>query len=418
MGIFSSLFRNNSSMFSYRLILDIGTEYVKAVIVEFNETERTIVGFGREKQDYKSMDGGAITDINGVIKKARIAIEQASNLTPHQPGEMVCGIAGEFVKGVLISLDSSRHNPGRKITDKELFELVKEGQNDAYQKAVRMAEMETGVSDVKLELIQQSLVEVRVDGYKVKNPCSFQGKNISLTVFYSFAPLVQVGALRTVASELGYRLLGVVAEPFAIASSFMNNDSYEFGAIIIDIGGGTTDIALIRNGGIEGTRMFAMGGRAFTRSLANRLKVSLEEAEDIKLAYSRGEKADNYNDIDRTIKGDLHILFQGIELSLQDLAKGELLPTNLFFCGGGSGLKGLIDGLKKIDLKERLPFSQQPSIRLLYGKDIKSIRDENKLLVGVEHTTPRSLAYYGSVIVVNERRLMNLESQKLQSILY
>jgi cell division protein FtsA len=418
MGFLSSFFTSNRDLFSYRLILDIGTEFVKAAIVEFNNSERTVLGFGREKQDYKSMDGGAITDINGVIRKARSAIEKAGSYTPHQPEEMVCGIAGEFVKGVLISLDSSRRNPGKKIYEKELFELIKEGQEDAYQKAVKMAEMETGVSNVKLELIQQSIVEVKVDGYKVKNPCSFQGKNINMTVFYSFAPLVQVGALRTVASELGYRLVGVVAEPFAIASSFMNNDSYEFGAIIVDIGGGTTDIALIRNGGIEGTRMFAMGGRAFTRSLASKLRIGLEEAEEIKLAYSRGEKIENYTEVDRIIKSDLHILYQGLELSLQDLASGELLPANIFFCGGGSALKGLLDGLKKIDLKQRLPFSQPPAIRHLSGKDIKSIKDENSLLTGVEHTTPRSLAYYGAVIVVNERRLMNLESQRLQSILY
>src|SRR5690554_577841 len=317
MGFFSSLFSGNGNRaFSYRLIMDMGTEYLKAAIIEFNDSERNILGFAKEKQDYKSMDGGAVTDIAAVVKRARKAIKRARSFTPHQPDELVCGIAGEFVKGVLISIDSRRQNSDKRIRHREIFELLKEGQKEAYQRAVKMAESETGVSDIELELIQQSLVEVRVDGYKVKNPRNFQGKNLGLTVFYSFAPLVQVGALSTVAKELGYRLVAVVAEPFAIASSFMNDESYEFGAAIIDIGGGTTDIALIRNGGIEGSRMFAMGGRAFTRSIASKLHISLKEAEQIKLAYSRGEEIENYSEVDRVIKSDLHIMYQGIELSL------------------------------------------------------------------------------------------------------
>lgn len=407
------LSNKEDNYFRYRLVLDIGTEYLKASMVEFNKEEKSIIGFSRVKQDYGNMDGGAITNIGGVVERAREAVLKVKEHTPHQAEEMVCGIAGEFVKGVLLSLDSVREKPDKKINEKEILQIIQEGKSKAYEKAAKMAEMETGLKDVKLELIKKYLVNIKVDGYKVNNPCQFQGKNINLTIFYTFVPLVQLGALHTVARELGCQLLASIPEPLAVAEGIINNESYEFGAIVIDIGGGTTDIALIRNGGIEGTRMFAMGGRAFTRSIASNLNISLREAEKIKLAYSKGEKIKKFDLVDKLIKSDLNILYQGIELSLFELAQGEILPKRIYFSGGGSGLKGLIHGLNELHLNKRLPFGQNPVIKILKGSDIKDIVDEHDLLEEVEHTTPRALAYYGSKFIYDERSMINLESQRL-----
>ncbi|MFW6022203.1 MAG: cell division FtsA domain-containing protein [Halanaerobiaceae bacterium] len=417
MSIFDRFFNRNKSdqdYFQYRLVLDIGTEYLKASMIEFNKSERSIIAFGRVRQDYGNMDGGAITNIDGVSRKAREAVDMLRDFTPHHADEMVCGIAGEFVKGVLLSLDFPREKPGKKIDSREIEKIIDEGKEKAYKKAAKMAEMETGIDNVKLELIQYNIVEIRVDGYKVKNPYQFQGQNLNIIVFYTYAPLVQMGALRTIARDMGCELVATMPEPLAVAEGILTtNESYEFGAVIIDIGGGTTDIAMIRNGGIEGTRMFAMGGRAFTRTLASNLNITLEKAEKIKLAYSSGETVENFKKVDKLIKSDLHILYQGIELSLQELADGELLPGHIYFCGGGSGLKGLISGFQNINLVEKLPIGRQPVIDVLRGIDIDDINDEHGLLTEVEYTTPRALAYFGSRFFNEERRLINLESQRV-----
>lgn len=414
MNFLNRLFSNKEDdYFRYRLVLDIGTEYLKASLLEYNKREKNIIGFSRVKQDYGNMEGGAITNIGGVIDRTKEALLKIKEFSPHQARQMLCGIAGEFVKGVLLSLDIVRVKPDKKIEDREISQLIRDGKEKAYEKAVKMAEMETGIKDVKLELIQTNVVEIKVDGYRVNDPHQFQGKNINISVFYTFVPLVQLGALHTVAGKMGCELVGVIPEPLAVAEGILNAESYEFGAIIIDIGGGTTDIALIRNGGIEGTRMFAMGGRAFTRSIAADLNISLKEAETLKLAYSGGEEVKEFERIDKLIKADLNIIYQGIELSLLELAQGELLPKRIYFCGGGSGLKGLISGFQELNLVKRLPFGQKPIVELLSGKDIKGIQDEHSLLEGVEYTTPRALAYCGAKSVSDERRMINLESQRL-----
>lgn len=414
MKLFNKIFNyQEEESFRYRLVMDVGTEFLKMAMVEFNHQERNIISFARVKQDYGNMDGGAITNIEGVSLKAREALEEIRDHTPHQALDMMAGLAGEFVKGILISYDIAREKVNKKISKKELESIMNAGKEKAYQKALKMAELETGIKDVELELIHYNLVEIKVDGYKVNNPEQFQGKNIRVLAFYTFAPLVQIGALRTIARNLGLSLIGIVPEPLAIANSILNTESYEFGAIIIDIGGGTTDIALIRNGGIEGSRMFAMGGRSFTRTLASNFNISLEEAEELKLAYSIGESCKNYNRIDKLVKSDLNILYQGIELSLKDMAQGEVLPRNIYFCGGGSALKGLVSGFENLKIEDSLPFGQKVFIEMLDAVEIKAIIDIHKFMQGIQFTTPKALAYCASKLNTKERSVIDFESQIL-----
>src|SRR4029078_7725082 len=92
-------------------------------------------------------------------------------------------------------------------------------------------------------------------------------------IFSACSPLVHLGALQTVASQLDLELLEIVAEPYAVARVLGSDQARQGGALLVGVAGGTTDVALVRQGGIEGTRMFALGGRAFTKSLADRLEL-------------------------------------------------------------------------------------------------------------------------------------------------
>lgn len=160
------------------------------------------------------------------------------------------------------------------------------------------------------------------------------------------------------------------------------------------------------------------GGRAFTRTLAKNLGISMRDAEKLKLEYSRGKRVKNYEVTRKLIKKDMDILYQGIELSLLEMSRGEVLPQKIYFCGGGSALKGLIEGFKKRPLEETLPFSHRPGIHLLKGNELDSIRDANKYLQGSEHVTPRSLAIYGTEIESKERGRFGFGNKGIQGILH
>ena len=140
------------------------------------------------------------------------------------------------------------------------------------------------------------------------------------------------------ASQLDLELLEIVAEPYAVARVLGSDHIRQAGALFVDVGGGTTDVALVRQGGIEGTRMFALGGRAFTKSLADRLDLPFPRAEALKVDYARGMAVDHAEDVATIIADDVRVWAAGVELVMEELSGGDLLPGRIFLCGGGSRL--------------------------------------------------------------------------------
>src|SRR5437588_13052058 len=210
-------------------------------------------------------------------------------------------------------------------------------QKRALREVQHAMSLELAVPDVDVKLINSAITSVRIDGYLVNNPLDFQGKLMEITVFNTFAPLTHVGALQTIASELDLELVATVAEPYAMARCAATDEVYDFGGIFLDIGGGTTDIALIRNGGVEGTRMFPIGGRVFTKKLAARFGISFADAEAVKLRHSRGQlPAAQAEKVHTVVSRDAEVLVEGIAITLSELARGDRLPTALYLAGGGT----------------------------------------------------------------------------------
>ena len=118
------------------------------------------------------------------------------------------------------------------------------------------------------------------------------------------------------------QLIKVVAEPYAVARSISGEQVGQSGALFIDVGGGTTDVAMVRSGSVEGTRMFALGGRAFTKSLADRLDLSFEDAERIKIDHAQGRAVDRRGRRRRRSSAeDVAVWAAGIELVLEEFGK-------------------------------------------------------------------------------------------------
>jgi len=252
---------------------------------------------------------------------------------------------------------------------------------------------ETGQSEIDVRLINAAVVDVKIDGYRVTNPLEFQGKEVSISVFNAYAPMVHLGALQSIASELGLDLLSIVAEPYAVARCMGMEDASEFSAIFIDVGGGTTDLAVVREGGIEGAKMFALGGRAFTKRIASELGLSFQEAEKIKIKYSQNDVSLNIaRKIEGILKNDCEVWLAGVELSLGEFSSSDLLPSKILICGGGSKLLGIKKVLEGRNWVKNLPFAKKPDINFIYPRDVANIIDSTRQLSETEDVTPMSLA--------------------------
>ena len=375
--------------------LDIGTAYAKAMIIEVQDDVGVVLGTGRHQQSYSHMSDGIVTDIPGVIANCNEALTKAEQsaggiIAP----STVIGIAGELVKGSSITISKQRPQPAKPVAPEELEAIISSAQQKLLKIAKERIAAETGYPNIEVRLTNAAVIAVRIDGQAVSNPIGFRGRHFTLTLFSAFAPLMQLGALETVAQGLDLTLVTIVAEPYALARCLSANASADSGAIFIDIGGGTTDIALVRQGGIEETRMFALGGRTFTRRLAASKGMSVKEAEKLKLSYSNGSvKGNERDEIQNIYASEAQIWMDSVELLVDELAKGELLPPAIYLVGGGSGLPDLRQKLDNFPWTERLPFSRQPIVETIQPNMVTSIVDPNNLLRNAQDITPMALAY-------------------------
>jgi cell division protein FtsA len=339
------------------------------------------------------MQSGAVTDIEGVIQNSALAIKRAEEMAGVRVNQAVIGIAGELVKGATTTIHYERPDPKSRIDTNELHSIIKKVQWQAFEQVRSQLAWETGYSEIDVRLVNAAIVDVKIDGYKVTNPLGFQGKEVTVGVFNAFAPLVHLGALQTIAQDLDLDLLTIAAEPYAVARSVSAAESQEFSGIFIDIGGGTTDIAVVRGGGLEGTRMFALGGRTFTKRLAATEGLSFNDAEELKLAYSSGLlKSEQAKRVKEALQADCEVWLSGVELALSEFKDVDLLPSRILLCGGGSALPEIREALSATGWMRKLPFARAPKISFIEPRDVANIVDETSLLLGSGDITPMGLA--------------------------
>ena len=374
--------------------LDVGTEFAKALVFEIDDRGHGVVrGVGRQRQGLSHMQSGTVADIGAVVDNCAVALQEAEEMAGFRPSAVVIGIAGELVKGFTTTRVEERRRPEQPIAEGELQRLIEGLQREALTTAERTITWETGLPQVDVRLVHAAVTGSTIDGYPVTNPIGFKGRHLQLAVFSAFAPLVHIGALESVAAQLDLELLAIVAEPYAVARCLGGASVVQAGGLFVDVGGGTTDVALVRGGGIEATRMFALGGRAFTKSIAERLDLPFARAESLKIDVARGLAEEQRDDVKRIIAEDVEVWTAGVELVLEELAGGQLLPSRIYLCGGGAGLPEIEAVLRDGRFAKSLPFSRAPEVRLLAPSEVESITDQTALLVDQQDVTPMALAY-------------------------
>ena len=409
MGILDKLSPKEAKIPHY-VALDIGTEFVKALIFKIEDGKGIVVGAGRQRQRLGDMHGGAVTDIAGVVENCSKALDRAEEMAGIVADECIIGIAGELVKGTTTTVHYERLKHTSKIDLTELKNILNKVQWKAFDAARQQLAWETGYSAVDVKLVNASIVDVKIDGYKVTNPVGFQGKDVSIGIFNAFAPMVHLGALQTIAADLGLDLISIAAEPYAVARSVGVDEAGEFNAIFIDIGGGTSDIAVVRNGGLEGTKMFAIGGRSFTKRLSQVLGVSFAKAEEIKLAYAQDmleEKSEKT--VKEALELDAEVWLSGVELSLSEFSNVDLLPSRILLCGGGSALPEIKKVLSGNEWYKDLPFAKKPKVSFIKPEEVTNMVDKTGEIKDQQDVTPLGL---GSLVVD-----MDVEDEVLPSVL-
>jgi cell division protein FtsA len=363
----------------YVVGLDIGTEFVKALIGRVNGDTIEIVGVGRAHQQLSDMQAGAIADISSVVANCDQALSDAEREAGVSVRTAVIGIAGELVKGMTTTVRVTRKQPDKTLDLAEVEKIIKLVQERAEAKAKKQLAWELGGKEVDVRLVNSALVGIEIDGYKVTSPIGFQGRDVVVQLYTAFAPMIHIGALERTAQQLDLDLLAVAAEPFAVARAVIGNDANAtMSAVLMDVGGGTTDIAVVNDGGVQGTKMFGIGGRAYTRAIERELGVSFSRAEELKVSLSNHETPQpKVPAIEGALTKTLDVWTSGVELALSEFtSKLDNLPHRLFLCGGGSSLDMLMDRLEGSDWYADLPFTRKPIVQHIQPEQVVGIIDK------------------------------------------
>ena len=385
---------------NYHLAIDIGTEFVKSAVFKVEEDEVVILGYSRIKQKESSMYAAFIINLQAVIEACDRGVGEAVSQAMDKegdkfviPNDVIIGIAGELVHGVTIMVNVERDNPESKITQKEVDKFVEKVKKYTFSSTVEEISREMGLKASQVIEVNTAINSVYIDGIKVMNPLGYTGNELIYKVFSTFAPKIHLDSINQVAESLNLKLNKIVVEPYSLAVGLRNIKDQDANAIIIDVGGGTTDVALVSNGDIIGTKMFAIGGKVFTKRVQRELGVGYEEAEKIKIDYSNGAASKDVDlKLGKAFEMDISTWLTGVEIALESFNDVKEYPNQIYICGGGALLPEIQEGLMTYPWLQTLNFKKFPKVSFIFPNALSSVLDKTKSATLPMDVTPLALA--------------------------
>lgn len=378
--------------------LDIGTETVKSLLFTMGEYGVSVSRISRIQQQQHAMRSGIITNLDTVLDNCKLSINQLlSNLKPQEyPTKVIMGIAGEYIQGVSIVVNYEREEHFEKeVTKKEQDKIINEVKSQIAVSGKEDLGLRTGLKNEDIEILHITPTGLEIGGMPVNSLIGYKGKDVRLNFYASFAPKTYTEALRKVASSLNFDVLGIVSQPFAVARAHSGGSHTNFSAIFIDIGGGTTDVAIVKHGNVAETQMFAFGGRVFTKELARLTDSDFRHAEQRKIKYSEKElPKEVMRQVQRTMYSTAGLWMRTLKVALESCEDIGPLPTQIYLCGGGALLPDIKQSLMEFPWKKYLPIAVVPKIEMFTPNLLGSVVDNSGELQNLYDITPASLAKF------------------------
>jgi len=380
------------------IALDIGTEVLKAILFDTNAQGVTIKKVARIQQQQNAMSRGIITNLNTVLENCRLALSEITKNVEkdEQPQYTVMGIAGEYVQGVSIIVNYEREDKyDQEVDIKEQQQIINRVHQQILDNGKDDLAKRTGLVNEDIEILHITITGMEIGGISVDSLVGFRGKNVRLNFYASFAPKTYTSALRNVAKTLELEVVGIVSQPFAVARGFSGATTNSFSGIFVDIGGGTTDVAVVDKGSVVDTQMFAFGGRVYTKHIAKELNLDYRHAESRKIKYSEGELEERLEKQIKKITYPISKLWmKTLKSALEVNHELEVFPSRIYLCGGGALLPDIKEVMMEFPWTKLLPFASVPKIEVIYPNKLSNIVDMSGELKYTYDITPASLTLF------------------------
>jgi cell division protein FtsA len=383
---------------SNSVVLDIGTEVLKSVLFSMDSLGVNIKRISRIQQQEHAMKSGIIKNLDTVLENCKLSIEELTKdlSEEHYPKNVIMGVAGEYVQGVSIVVNYQREeNFQTEVTKKEEDKIISKIREKIEEGGKKDLSQRIGLQYEDIDILHITPTGTEIGGMPVNSLIGYTGKDVKLHFYASFAPKTYVEALKKVAESLQLDLLGIVSQPFSVARAFSGSSDSDFNAIFIDIGGGTTDVAIVEKGNVTETKMFGFGGRVFTKEISKLLDLDYRYAEQRKIKYSQKELTPKLSAKIQTISYNTAKLWmKTLKAALESCDDVDVFPSQVYLCGGGALLPEMKEVMLEFPWKKLLPFPVVPQIKTFTPELLSNINDSSGKLKHIYDITPASLAKF------------------------
>jgi cell division protein FtsA len=260
--------------------LDIGTTKIVAMVGARNEFKKVgILGIGKSQS--LGVHRGVVNNITQTIESIKYAIEEAKMESGEKEiKEVVVGIAGQHIRSLQHSDYITRENPDKVIDNNDIDELI----NQVYKLVMLPGE----------EIIHVLPQDFKVDGQsEIKEPIGMYGSRLEANFHIVVGQVSSIRNIGRCIKSSGLEMADITLEPLASADAVLSDEEKEAGIALIDIGGGTTDVAIFKDGIIRHTAVIPFGGNVITEDIKEGCSIMGNQAEQLKVKFGSAWPGEN-----------------------------------------------------------------------------------------------------------------------------
>jgi len=349
--------------------LDIGTSKIVTIVSEIkNDGEIQILGIGQHVS--RGLKKGVVVNIESTMQAIQRSLEEAELMADCKIKEVYTGIAGSHIRSI--------NSTGMvKIRDLEV-------DNSDVERVIETAQAITLPPDQQVlhTLVQEYIID---DQYDIREPRGMSGMRLEVKVHIVSGAIAAAQNIVKCIKRSGLDVMELVLQPLASADAVLTNDEKELGVCLIDIGGGTTDIIVYKDGSVKHTAVIPIAGDQITNDISVAFRTPQQSAEEIKINYGccdsekaspkemidvplvdgRAPKKITIKDLSEIIGPRVNELF---ELVTNELIRSKLnnkIASGIVITGGSSLMNNITDVAEKI-------FKQ--SVRIGYPQGISGLK--------------------------------------------
>jgi cell division protein FtsA len=259
--------------------LDIGTTKIVAMVGDKNEFGKVeILGVGKSKS--LGVHRGVVNNITQTIQSIQQAVEEAKVVSGQEISEVVVGIAGQHIRSLQHSDYITRSNPQEVISQEDVERLIQQ----VYKLVMLPGE----------EIIHVLPQEYKVDGQaEIKEPIGMYGGRLEANFHVVVGQVSSIKNIGRCIKSAGLSMGNITLEPLASSEAVLSQEEKEAGVALIDIGGGTTDLAIFKDGIIRHTAVIPFGGNVITEDIKEGCSIIEKQAELLKVKFGSAWPGEN-----------------------------------------------------------------------------------------------------------------------------